>query len=94
MNYNNWIKFYKGYVLEKIYLKLQNLKKEGLIDFDIDKDQLDLILKINSGIDPSISCKDMDHLQLDNLCINSFIFGDKIGVYLNYPNNEFLTEID
>jgi len=94
MNYNRFIKLYKGVFLVEIKERLDHLNQEGIIDYKLSAEEVDQIIKIKSGFDPSFSCKEMDYNDLMELSINCFAFGDLIGISLNFPNNEFQTEVE
>ena len=76
------IKFYKGVVLTKIHTRLIELRSSKTID-EVDKE-----LKEYAGFNPNVSTKDMTSDELNELIISSFQFGDSIGVYINFLDNE------
>lgn len=76
----NLIKFYKGIVLKKLHEKV-------IEKIYVDIDDLDKWIKRNNDTDKST--KDMDNIELINICRWCFEFGDELGIYLNFPNNEF-----
>ncbi len=94
MNYNKFIKLYKGVFLVEIKERLDQLNQEGIIDCKLSAEEVDQIIKIKSGFDPSFSCREMDYNDLMELSINCFAFGASIGISLNFPNNEFQTEVE
>ena len=55
--------------------------------------EVDELLKHLSGIEKS--CLEMTIDELNELIITCFTFADKIGIELNYPNNEceFIREL-
>lgn len=75
------IKFYKGIVLDKLHT---HLVTNGTM---ISIDELDTLLKSISGLDKSTTKMTTD--ELNELIIDAFDFGDQIGIYLNFPDNEF-----
>jgi len=93
MNYNRFIKLYKGVFLVKLSKRLKELKNKGIIDFTIDVKDLDHIIKIKSGFNPLFSCSEMDYNDFMELSINCFELGDQIGVFLNFPDNDFHFQI-
>lgn len=78
------IRFYKGYLLTEL-LKVINQ------DVSCQKVDLDLWLK-GKFFDYEISTVDMTNDELNEIIYFCFDLGDKIGIYLNFPDNEF--EID
>ena len=78
------IKFYKGYLLTEL-LKVINQ------EVTCQKVDLDLWLK-GKFFDYEISTTDMTNDELNEIIYFCFDLGDKIGIYLNFPDNEF--EID
>jgi hypothetical protein len=76
----NLIIFYKGIVLKKLHEKV-------IEKIYVEIDDLDKWIKINNDIDKST--KDMSNIELINICRWCFEFGDDLGIYLNFPNNEF-----
>lgn len=76
------IKFYKGVVLTRIHTRLIELRSSKTID-EVDKE-----LKEYAGFNPNVSTKDMTSDELNELIISSFQFGDSIGVYINFLDNE------
>ena len=82
MNNNKLIKFYKGVVLESIQAKLN---ENGIYSTG----EVDEILKVHAGFSYDTSCTEMSTGELQELISWSFIFGDKIGLSLNYPDNEW-----
>jgi hypothetical protein len=83
------IKFYKGICLEKIHTRLIELRDSKTID------EVDKFLKEYAGFNPNVSTLDMTSDELNELIINSFQFGDSIGVYINFLDNEcdFIREL-
>ena len=75
------IKFYKGVVLDKLHT---HLVQNGTI---ISIDELDTLLKSISGLDKSTTKMTTD--ELNELIVDAFDFGDSVGIYLNFPDNEF-----
>lgn len=73
---NNYIKFYKGYILVEIH----NLFKE----IGYTKKQTDKMLKKFAQVDKS--CKEMDYFEIMELIIWSFIFGDMLGLNLDFKS--------
>lgn len=78
------IRFYQGYVLPEL---LKVINKE----INIEKKDLNLWIK-GKFFDYEISTKDMTNDQLYEIIYFCFDFGDKIGIYLNFPDNEFETD--
>ena len=78
------IRFYKGYLLTEL-LKVINQ------EVTCQKVDLDLWLK-GKFFDYEISTTDMTNDELNEIIYFCFDLGDKIGIYLNFPDNEF--EID
>lgn len=76
------IKFYKGICLEKIHTRLIELRSSKTIK------EVDRELKEYAGFNPNVSTKDMTQDDLNELIISSFQFGDSIGVYINFLDNE------
>ncbi len=72
------IKFYKGYVLREIY---NVLKEDGWT-----KKEVDERLKNNARINKS--CKDMTKDELGELIRWSFMFGDTLGLNLDFPEDD------
>ena len=75
------IKYYKGVVLDKLHT---HLVQNGTI---ISIDELDTLLKSISGLDKSTTKMTTD--ELNELIVDAFDFGDSVGIYLNFPDNEF-----
>lgn len=75
------IKFYKGYLLTEL---LKIISK----DVKCEKTDLDLWLK-GKFFDYEISTIDMTNDELNEIIYFCFDLGDKIGIYLNFPDNEF-----
>jgi hypothetical protein len=75
------IKFYKGYLLTEL---LKIISK----DVNCEKTDLDLWLK-GKFFDCEISTIDMTNDELNEIIYFCFDLGDKIGIYLNFPDNEF-----
>jgi len=75
------IKFYKGVVLEQLHT---HLVKNGTM---ISIDDLDSLLKNIGGLDKSTTKMTTD--ELNELITDAFDFGDQVGIYINYPNNEY-----
>ena len=75
------IKFYKGVVLDKLHT---HLVQNGTM---ISIDELDTLLKSISGLDKSTTKMTTD--ELNELIVDAFDFGDSVGIYLNFPDNEF-----
>lgn len=75
------IKFYKGHILDKLHT---HLVKNGTI---ISIDELDTLLKSISGLDKSTTKMTTD--ELNELIVDAFDFSDSVGLFLNYPNNEW-----
>ena len=75
------IRFYKGYVLTELYKAIKN-------DLNCNKSDLDLWLK-GKFFDDEISTTEMTNDQLNEIIYFCFDLGDQIGIYLNFPNNEF-----
>lgn len=76
----NLIIFYKGIVLKKLHEKV-------IEKIYVEIDDFDKWIKRNNNTYKST--KDMTNLELINICRWCFEFGDEIGVYLNFPDNEF-----
>ena len=83
------IKFYKGICLRKIHEKLE---EQGILK---SIELLDKELKEYAGFNCEISTKDMTSDEINELIISSFQFGDSIGVYINFLDNEcdFIREL-
>jgi hypothetical protein len=83
------IKFYKGICLEKIHTRLIELRDSKTIK------EVDRFLKEYAGFNSNVSTKDMTSDELNELIINSFQFGDSIGVYINFLDNDcdFIREL-
>ena len=75
------IKFYKGHILDKLHT---HLVQNGTI---ISIDELDTLLKSISGLNKSTTKMTTD--ELNELIVDAFDFGDSVGIYLNFPDNEF-----
>ena len=88
MNNKKLIKFYKGYILKTIHFELSKTD-----DYSID--EVDNLLKLNAGFDVDTSCLDLSVDEMQELIIFSFSFGDKIGLNLNYKDNDcdFIREL-
>jgi hypothetical protein len=80
MNYKKLIIFYKGIVLRNIHNELNKYDNFSICE-------IDNLLKHISQIDKS--CTDMNYEEISELIIWSFIFGDKIGIYINFKDNEW-----
>jgi hypothetical protein len=78
------IKFYKGIVLPEL---LKAIRK----DVGCQKDELDVWLKRKFFAD-NVSTLKMTNDELLEIIYFCFELGDEIGIYINFPNNEF--EID
>ena len=78
------IKFYQGYVLTEI---LKCIEK----DAKCTKQELNLWLK-GKFFDYEISTTEMTNDELYEIIYFCFDWGDQLGIYLNFPDNEF--EID
>jgi hypothetical protein len=78
------IKFYKGYLLENIYKAVRN-------DLNIEKNDLNVWIKTKI-LNSDISCNEMTNDQLYEIIYFCFNFGDKLDIYLNFPDNEFTTD--
>jgi hypothetical protein len=78
------IKFYKGIVLPELLKAIR-------IDVSCQKDELDVWLK-RKFFDCDVSTLQMSNDELVEIIYFCFELGDKIGIYLNFPDNEF--EID
>ena len=78
------IKFYQGYVLTEL------LKCIGK-DVRCTKKELNAWLK-GKFFDFEISTTEMTNDELYEIIYFCFDWGDQLGIYLNFPNNEF--EID
>ena len=83
---NKLIKFYKGYILTNIH---SHLTKNHAYSIQ----EVDDLIKYRAGLNKS--CSDMSKDELIELITESFSFGDEVGCYLNYPNNEceFIREL-
>lgn len=75
------IKFYKGVVLEQLHT---HLVKNGTM---ISIDELDALMKSMAGLDKSTTKMSTD--ELNELITDAFDFGDQVGIYINYPDNEY-----
>jgi hypothetical protein len=71
------IKFYKGVVVNQIHRHLKGKMTKAEIDEDI---------KINAGYFGS--CKDGSIEELQNLIIMGFMYGDAVGIFIDYPEDE------
>ena len=71
------ITFYKGYIIPTLQSHLPN----------VSTNDLDAVLKTYAGFE-GVSCKDMSNEDLNELIIGCFEFGDRYGIYLNFPDNE------
>ena len=80
------IKFYKGIVLDKLHT---HLVQNGTM---ISIDELDSLLKNISGLDKSTTKMSTD--ELNELIVDAFDFGDSVGLYLNFPDNEYTPAYD
>ncbi len=78
------IKFYKGYLLTELLKAIQK-------DVPCQKNDLDLWLK-GKFFDFEISTIEMTNDELYEIIYFCFDWGDQLGIYLNFPDNEF--EID
>lgn len=83
MDNKKLIIFYKSYVLKNIHNRLVELNNIKSID------EADELLKYYSGFKKDISCKTMTKEQLQELIVHSFLYGDTIGLNLNYKDNEW-----
>lgn len=72
--------FYKGVVLKQLHQKVKE-------QIDVTINDLDIWIKRNN--DTQKSTKDMTNIELINICRWCFQFGDELGIYLNFPDNEF-----
>jgi len=75
------IKFYQGYVLTEI---LKCIEK----DVKCTKQELNLWLK-GKFFDYEISTTKMTNDELYEIIYFCFDWGDQLGIYLNFPDNEF-----
>lgn len=75
---HNYIKFYKGYLVEQIHKEL--IKTNAYT-----KKEVDNILKHHAQIEKS--CCEMDYYEINELIVWSFQFGDKIGLNLDFKDN-------
>lgn len=80
------IKFYKGVVLEKLHT---HLVKTGTM---ISIDELDNLVKSISGLNKSTTKMTTD--ELNELIVDAFDLGDQVGIYLNFPDNEYTPVYD
>lgn len=79
------VKYYKGVCLETIHKELVKNHAYSIIE-------VDQLLKHLAGIEKS--CNDMESDELNELIVTCFTFADKIGIDLNFPNNEnFIRDI-
>lgn len=78
------IRFYQGYLLPEL---LKAVNKE----ITIEKNDLNLWIK-GKFFEDEISTKDMTNDELYEIIYFCFDFGDKLGIYLNFPDNEFETD--
>lgn len=83
MDNKKLIIFYKSYVLKSIHNRLVELNNVMSID------EVDELLKYYSGFKKDKSCKDMTKEELQELNVHSFLYGDTIGLNLNYKDNEW-----
>ena len=75
------IKYYKGVVLDKLHT---HLVQNGTM---ISIDELDNLIKSISGLNKSTTKMTTD--ELNELIVDAFGLGDQVGIYLNFPNNEY-----
>lgn len=85
---NKLIKFYKGVCIQQIY---DYMRSEGKA---MSKRNIDKEIKINAGF-PYSSCADVRTTieDLQNLIVHAFVYGDAIGVTVDYPADELDKEI-
>lgn len=75
---HNYIKFYKGYLLEQIHKEL--IKHDAY-----SKKEVDQVLKRFAGIEKS--CCEMDYYEINELIVWAMQFGDAIGINLDFKDN-------
>jgi len=73
---NNYIKFYKGYILVQVH---ELFKTIGYTKNDTDK-----MLKKFAQVEKS--CTEMDYMEINELIIWGFIFGDMLGLNLDFKS--------
>jgi hypothetical protein len=78
------IKFYKGYLLNELFNAVKN-------EINCSKQDIDSWLK-GKFFDYEISTVEMTNDELYEIIYFCFSWGDQLGIYLNFPDNEF--EID
>lgn len=76
---NNYIKFFKGYVLEEIHKELCKTNAYT-------KNEVDRLLKFHAQVEKS--CAEMNYFEINELIVWSFIFGDAIGIFLDFKETE------
>ena len=74
------IKFYKGYCIKELYKYLN--------DENYQFNDLDYFIKSKVNLQDK-SCIEMDNIELYELIYKCFEIGDKIGLKLNFPDNEW-----
>lgn len=80
------IKFYKGVVLDKLHT---HLVQTGTM---ISIDELDNLIKSISGLNKSTTKMSTD--ELNELIVDAFSLGDQVGIYLDFPDNEYTPVYD
>ena len=75
----NYIRFYKGYVLQSIHKELIKTSAYSIVE-------IDFMLKFNAGIVKS--CCEMDYYEINELIVWSFQLGDRIGLELNFREDD------
>ena len=72
----NYIKFYKSYILLQVH--------ELFSQIGYTKNDTDKMLKKFAQVEKS--CKEMDYFEIMELIISSFIFGDMLGLNLDFKS--------
>jgi len=75
------IKYYKGYILVQLH---DHIVKSGTI---MSVCELDNLIKHISELDKSTT--EMTTEELNELITDAFDLGDQVGIYLNFPDNEY-----
>jgi hypothetical protein len=75
------IKYYKGYILVQLH---NHIVKSGTI---MSICELDNLIKNISELDKSTTEMTID--ELNELVVNAFDLSDHLGLFLNWPNNDW-----
>lgn len=70
-----YIRFYKGYLLQQVHNELRKNNAYSL-------KEVDALLKYHAQV--LKSCSKMDYFEIMELIVWTFIFGDKIGLNLDF----------